>query len=71
MLLALDKDYKKVLPDVPVEGFRNGKNLKYYLVRAALLKTNETGRGESWGKKTCFMCNSINTTITFATKVCS
>lgn len=47
MLLALDKDYKKVLPDVPVEGFRNGKNLKYYLVWAALLKTNETGRGES------------------------
>ena len=40
LLLAPDKEHKKVFPDVPVVGFRNGKSLKDYLVRAALLKTN-------------------------------
>ena len=33
----------KVFPDVRVVGFRNGKSLKDYLVRATLPKTNETG----------------------------
>ena len=46
LLLAPDKEYKKVFPDVPVVGFRNGKSLKDYLVRAAPPKTNETGRCE-------------------------
>ena len=32
------------------------------LVRAALPKTNETGRCEPCGKKTCLVCNSIRTT---------
>ena len=41
LLLAPEKDHKKVFPDVPVVGFRNGKSLKDYLVRAALPKTNE------------------------------
>ena len=44
LLLAPDKEHKKVFPDVPVVGFCNGKSLKDYLVRAALPKTNETGR---------------------------
>ena len=46
LLLAPDKEHKKVFPDVPVVGFRNGKSLKDNLVRAALPKTNETGRCE-------------------------
>ena len=54
MSLAPDKEHKKVFPDVPVEGFRNGKSLKDYLVRAALPKTNETRRCEPCGKKTQF-----------------
>ena len=61
---------KKVFPDVPVEGFRIGKSLKDYLVRAALPKTNETGRSEPCGKKTCLVCNSIRTTATFTTEDC-
>ena len=59
LLLAADKEHKKVFPDVPVVGFRNGKSLKDYLVRATLLKANETGRCEPCGKKTCLVCNSI------------
>ena len=69
LLLAPDKEYKKVFPDVPVVGFRNGKSLKDYLVRAALPKNNETRRCEPCGKKTCLVCNSIRTTTTFTTAV--
>ena len=67
-LLALDKEHKKVFPDVPVVGFRNGKSLKDYLVRATPPKTNE--RCEPCGKKTCLVCNSIRTTTTFTTEAC-
>ena len=70
LLLAPDKEHKKVFPDVPVAGFSNGKSLKDYLVRAALPKTNETGRCEPCGKKTCLVCNSIRTTTTFTTEGC-
>ena len=70
MLLAPNNERKKVFPDVPVVGFRNGKSLKDYLVRAALPKTNETGRCEPCGKKTCLVCNSIRTTTTFTTEAC-
>ena len=40
------------------------------LVRAALPKTNETGRCEPCGKKTCLVCNSIRTTTTLTTEAC-
>ena len=46
LLLAPDKEHKKVFPDMPVVGFRKGKSLKDYLVRATLPKANETGRCE-------------------------
>ena len=70
MLLAPDKEHKKVFPNVPVVGFRNCKSLKDYLVKAALPKTNETGRCEPCGKKTCLVCISIRTTTTFTTEAC-
>ena len=70
MLLAPDKEHKKVFPDVPIVGFRNGKSLKDYLVKATLPKTNETGRCEPCGKKTCLVCNSIRTTTIFTTEAC-
>ena len=70
LLLAPDKEHKKVFPDVPVVGFRNGRSLKDYLVRAALPKSNDTRRCEPCGKKTCLVCNSIRTTTTFSTEAC-
>ena len=39
--------------------------LKDYIIRAVLLKTNEAGRYEPCGKKTCLVCNSVGTTTTF------
>ena len=65
LLLAPDKEHKKVFPDVPDVGFRNGKSLKDYLVIAALPKTNETRRCGPYGKKTCLVCNSMRITKTF------
>ena len=70
MLLAPDKEHKKVFPDVPVVGFLNGKSLKDYLVRASLTKANEIGRCEPYEKKTCLVCNPIRTTTTFTTEAC-
>ena len=64
-LLASDKEH-----DVPVVGFCIGKNLKDYLVRAVLPKTNETGRCELCGKKACLVCNSIRTITTFTMEAC-
>ena len=63
--LAPDKGHKKVFLYVTVVGFRNGKSLKDDLVRAPLPATNEIGRYEACGKKTCSVCNSIRTTTTF------
>ena len=68
ILSTPNKEHKKLFPDVPVVGFRNGKRLKDYLVRAKLSKLDESGRCESCGKKTCLGRNSISTTTTFTTE---
>ena len=36
-----NKEHKKLFPNMPVIGFRNGKSLKNFLVRATLPKLNE------------------------------
>ena len=51
ILLTPEKEHKKVFPNVPVIGFRNGKSLKDFLVRIILPKLNESGRYEVCGKK--------------------
>ena len=53
ILLAPDKEHKKVFPEVPIVGFRNDKSLKDYLVRAALPKMDNTRGSEPCGKGTC------------------
>ena len=55
---------------MPVVGFRNGKSLKDYLVRAKLPKLGKSGRCEPCGKKTCLVYDSISTTATFTTEAC-
>ena len=51
LLLAPDKEHKRVFPNVPIVRFRNGSSLKDYLVRAVLPRTDKTGRCEPGGKK--------------------
>ena len=46
LLLLPDEGHKKVFPNVPAVGFRNGNSSADYLVRVALLKTSETVRCE-------------------------
>ena len=70
LLLTPNNEDKKVFLNVPVTGFRNGKRLKDFLVRATLAKLNESGRCEPCGKKTCLICDSISTATTFTTEAC-
>ena len=65
ILLAQDKEHKKVFPEVPVVRFRNGKTLKDYLVRTALPKMDNVVGSEPCGKGTCQVCDHIITTKTF------
>ena len=69
-MLAPDKEHKKVFSEVPIVGFRNGKSLKDYLVRAPLPKMDNAGGPEPCGKNTCQVCDHITTTNTFTTKAC-
>ena len=41
VILACDEAHKKVFLEVPIIGFKNNKNLKSHLVRAALPDINE------------------------------
>ena len=70
ILLTPNKEHKKVFTDVSVVGFRNGKSLKDYLVRAKLPKLHESGRWEPCGRKNCLVCDSISTTTTFTSESC-
>ena len=70
ILLTPNKEHKRVFPNVPVVGFRNGKSLKDHLVRAALPKIEKTGGSEPCGKKSCQVCDSISTTNSFTTEAC-
>ena len=51
VILACDKGHKKVFPEVPIIGFKNNKNLKSHLVRAALPDINEVGRCKPCARK--------------------
>ena len=51
-MLAPDKEYKKIFPEVPMVGFCNAKSLEHYLVRAALPKMDNAGGSELCGKGT-------------------
>ena len=70
ILLTPDQEHKKVFQDIPAVGFRNGKSLKYHLVRAKLPNVEITGRFESCGKGNCQVCDFICCTDTFTTKAC-
>ena len=70
ILLAPDKEQKKVFPEVPIVGFLNGKSLNDYLMRAALPKMDNAGGSEPYGKGTCQVYDHIITTNTFTTKAC-
>ena len=70
ILLAPDKEHKKVFPEVPIVGFRNGNIVKDYLVRATQPKMDNAGGSESCGKGTCQVRDHIITNNAFTAKAC-
>ena len=50
--------------------FGNGKSLKDYLVRAALLKMENAGGSQTCEEGTCQVCDHIITANTFIVKAC-
>ena len=55
---------------VRIVGFKNNKNLKSYLVRAALRDINEVGRCKQCSGKRlpCQLCSNMKNTSTFKSK---
>ena len=70
ILLASDKEQKRLFPEVPIVGFKNSKNVKDCLVRAALPKMDNARGSESCENGPCQVCDHITTTNTFTTRAC-
>ena len=70
VVLASDDGHKKVLPDVPMVGFKVNKNLKAHLVRSELPDLDKVGRSKSCGAKRapCHLCKNMKGTCTFKSK---
>ena len=56
---------------MPVNGFKNDKNLKSHLVRAALPHINEVGRCEPCGgrRPPCELCSNMKNTSTLKVNI--
>ena len=67
ILLAPGKEHQKVLPKVPIVGFRKWKSLKEHLVRALLPIHNQNFGNEPCGKRNCQVCQFIVNTDTLTT----
>ena len=68
LLLTPDQEHRNVFPNIPIVGFRHGKNLKSILVRAKI-PLRKLGDGSSGGcLGNCGVCKFINCTSTFSDK---
>ena len=67
---ACEDAHKKVFSEVPIIGFKNNKNLKPHLGRAAFPDINEVDRWEPSGRKRppCQLCSSMKNTSAFKRK---
>ena len=70
LLLTCDKSHEKVFQDIPLVGFRKGKSLKDYLVRAKLPRTIENPGctkciGPARRGPPCQVCTMIEQATTF------
>ena len=61
VILASGDGHEKVLPDVPMIGFKINKNLKAHLVRSELQDLDEVGTSKPYGEK--------NTSFSFSENV--
>ena len=69
LLLTPNQEHRNVFPNIPIVGFRNGKNLKSILVRAKLPSRRiGDGGSEKCLRSNCGVCKFINCTSTFSNK---
>ena len=69
VLLACNKEHKEVFPSVPIVGFRKGKSLKDFLVRAKVQKVQDnTGCSTKCKGKRCGVCQFVKDTESFSDK---
>ena len=69
-VLASHDGQKKVFPDVPMNGFKNNKNLKAHLVRSQLPDLDEVGSSKPCGGKRppCDLSENMKYKCTFKSK---
>ena len=70
VILACDKDHKKVFLEVSMIGFKNNKNLKSHLQREVLPDINKVGTSKPCGRKRppCQLYSNMKNTSTFQSK---
>ena len=70
LLLTPDAEHRKVFSTVPIVGFKKGKSLKEFLVRAkvAPLLDNSVKGSKGCGKRRCDVCNFLENTNIFSDK---
>ena len=61
ILLAHDKEHSKVFPSPPIVGFKRGKSLKDFLVRAKLPEIKQPGKCRGCGNTLCQICKGFLT----------
>ena len=62
------EEHRNVYPEIPLVGFRNGKSLKQFLVRAKLPTVKCKGSSGICNAKPCEVCQYIEPTKTFSNK---
>ena len=68
LLLTPDKEHEKVFPTIPIVGFKKGKSLKDFLVRAKVPPIEKPKGGcAPCGGKRCQVCNFMKNTDEFHT----
>ena len=69
LLLTPDKEHQKVFQNLPILGFKKGKSLKDFLVRAKVPPLRiQKGSCAPCKKSRCQVCKHVTTTSCFSTK---
>ena len=65
LLLVPDDEHQSVFQNIPIVGFKRGKSLKDFLVRAKIKVQSGEGESKECKGSRCDVCKIINTTSTF------
>ena len=65
LLLTPDKEHQKVFSSIPIVGFKRGKSLKDYLVKAKVPTLEKTGTSKPCNKTRCQVCKFVKSSEEF------